>query len=110
MPARTNRYEDLKAGLLQDPEVKAEYEALETAFQVACLRIERGLTQSQLAELAGTQQPNIARFERGRTDPHLSFLRRLGKALGYRVEVRFVPQDTPSGDGRPRDTHGPAAE
>ncbi len=91
MAARTHRYEDLKAELLKDPGVRAEYEALEPAYQATCLRIEKGLTQAELAELVGTQQPNIARFESGRNDPRLSFLRRVGRALGYRLDIRFVP-------------------
>jgi DNA-binding XRE family transcriptional regulator len=91
MPPQTVPFEVLKEKALQDAEVRAAYEALEPAFQLACLRIERGLTQQQLAERAGTKQPNIARFESGKNDPRLSFLRRLGHALGYEVQVQFVP-------------------
>ena len=84
-------YEEVKARILADPEVKAAYDALEPAFQIARLRIERGLTQAQLAELVGTKQPSIARLERGTSEPSLAFLRKLAAALGMRVEINFVP-------------------
>ena len=93
MRANTVPYEDVKAELLQDPGTREAYEALEPAYQVARLRTMRGLTQQQLADLIGTKQPSIARFEGGERDPRLSFLRRVANALGYRVEVRLVPRE-----------------
>ena len=57
------------------------------------LRIAKGLSQAQLAKLVGTKQPGIARLESGKTEPKLSFLRRVAEALGYRLEIRFVPQE-----------------
>jgi len=75
---------------LQDEDFHAEYERLAPAFEVARLRMERGLTQRQLAELVGTRQSSISRLESGSRDPSLSFLRRIADALGARVEVRLV--------------------
>jgi DNA-binding XRE family transcriptional regulator len=91
MAASTIPYEVLKERSLQDPEVRAAYEALEPAYQVACLRIERGLSQKELAERVGTQQPNIARLESGQYAPSLSLLRRVAKALDARLVVRIEP-------------------
>ena len=79
---------------LQDPEFREAWEASEPAYQVARLRIMRGLTQAQLAELVGTKQPSIARLESGRVEPKLSFLRRVVEALGARLEVRIIPPET----------------
>jgi DNA-binding XRE family transcriptional regulator len=84
-------FEDIEAELLADPETRAAYDALEPAYQIARLRIERGLTQAQLAALVGTKQPSIARFERGDSEPTLAFLRKLAEALGVRLEVSFIP-------------------
>ena len=85
---------------MRDPEFRAEYEALEPAYQLTRLRISKGLSQAELAELVGTKQPGIARLESGKTEPKLSFLRRVAKALGYRLEIRFVPQEqVVTGDG-----------
>jgi ribosome-binding protein aMBF1 (putative translation factor) len=51
------------------------------------------LTQKQLAELAGTTQPVIARLEDADYNGHsLTTLRRIAEALGRRVEVRLVPK------------------
>ena len=49
--------------LLQNPELRQAYEDLEPAYQIARLRIRRGLIQRQLAELARTKQPSIARLD-----------------------------------------------
>lgn len=91
MRSATVPYAEVKARLLADPETQAAYDALEPASQIARLRIEVGLTQAQLAELVGTKQPSIARLERGQTQPTIAFLRKLGAALGKRLEITFVP-------------------
>jgi predicted transcriptional regulator len=79
---------------MQDPEFRAAYEALEPAYQIARLRILRGLTQEQLAEKVGTKQPSIARLESRRSTPSLDFLQRVAEALDAEVEVRIVPRST----------------
>lgn len=49
------------------------------------------LSQKQLADLIGTDQSVISRLEDANYDGHsLSMLRRIAKALGKRVEIRFV--------------------
>ncbi|MGI6250883.1 MAG: helix-turn-helix domain-containing protein [Anaerolineaceae bacterium] len=47
----------------------------------------KGLTQTELAKLAGTHQPAIARLEDGEDLPSLSFLRRVVEAMEGRLEV-----------------------
>jgi len=91
MSVTTVPYEVVKEELLRDPEVRAAYEALEPAYQVTRLRILRGLTQEQLAEMVGTKQPSIARLESGRTAPRLDFLRRVVEALGGKLTVLIEP-------------------
>jgi len=93
MAAGTIPYETLKERSLQDPEVRAAYDALEPAYQVACLRIERGLSQKELAERVGTKQPTIARLESGRYAPSLRLLRRVAEALNARLVVRIEPNN-----------------
>ena len=46
------------------------------------LRLQRGMSQAQLAEAIGTQQPYIARVESGSADLRLDTCRRLAAALG----------------------------
>jgi DNA-binding XRE family transcriptional regulator len=81
-----------QAQQLKDPEFVAAANELEPGYQVARLRIRRGLTQAQLAEMVGTRQPSIARLENGSSVPSLSFLDRIATALDARIELRVVPR------------------
>lgn len=45
------------------------------------VRLRKGFTQKQLAELVGTSQPQIAKLERGLADPLRSTCKRLCEAL-----------------------------
>ena len=90
---KTVRYEDWLEKQMADPEFRAAYEELDPAHQVARLRIMRGLTQEQLANMVGTRQPNIARLESGRTTPSLPFLRRVVEALGGELEIKITVPD-----------------
>lgn len=82
-----------EAERMRDPAFVAALAERQPAYQVARLRILRGLTQEQLAELVGTKQSSIARLEQGKTPPSLSFLRKVADALGARVEVQLTPID-----------------
>lgn len=46
------------------------------------LRIQRALTQEELAEKAGIGKNTVNRMERNLTEPHMSTLRKLAEALG----------------------------
>lgn len=85
-------WEDRK---LQDPEFFAAASDLEPGYQVARLRILRGLTQAQLAEMVGTRQPSIARLENGSSSPSLSFLKKIAAALNAKIEIRLSAENHP---------------
>jgi DNA-binding XRE family transcriptional regulator len=91
-PVSNKTFKDWQAELRQDPDFVAAERELEPGYQVARLRIQRGLTQTQLAEMVGTRQPSIARLENGTRVPSLSFLDRIAKALDARIELHFVPR------------------
>ena len=100
-PVSKKTFKDWQAGQRQDPDFVAAQRELEPGYQVARLRIQRGLTYTcpgrrcrgaQLAELVGTRQPSIARLENGTSMPSLSFLERIAKALDARIELNFVPR------------------
>ena len=84
-------FEEFLADKLQDPEFKEAYEALEPAYEVARLRLAKGLTQAELARLADTKQSSIARLESGKVQPTLPLLRKIAKALGFRLNIDFEP-------------------
>ncbi len=74
-------------------------EEFEIARQIIKLRKDAKLTQKQLAEMAGTSQPTIARLESGEyKNVSLSFLRRIGEVLGVmpHVEFRKIPPTHPA--------------
>ncbi len=52
---------------------------------IAMVRKEKGMTQEQLAELLGTSQKSISRWENGKTMPDLSLYEPLCEALDIRV-------------------------
>ena len=81
---------------MQDPEFRVEAERLEPAYQLANLRIQAGLTQEELAALVGTHQSSIARFESGKRAPSWDLMQRVAEALGFVVQVQFVPRADPA--------------
>ena len=84
---------DLKRKLLQNPDVRIEYEALKLEERLAAepMRIRRaaGLTQAQLAKRIGAKQAAIARIESGRHLPSMDTLRGYAAATGRRLVVGF---------------------
>ena len=91
-PVSKNTLKGWQAQQLKDPEFVAAANELEPGYQIARLRIQRGLTQAQLADMVGTRQPSIARLENGSSVPSLSFLDRIATALDARIELRVVPR------------------
>lgn len=86
------RFEDWEAEKIKDAEFIVAAEELEPGYQVARLRMLRGLTQAQLAEMVGTRQPSIARLENGSSTPSLSFLNKIASALNAKIEVKLVAE------------------
>lgn len=86
------RFEEWEAEKIKDAGFIAAAEELEPGYQVARLRLLRGLTQAQLAEMVGTRQPSIARLENGSSKPSLSFLNKIATALNAKIEVKLVAE------------------
>ncbi len=80
---------------LKNPNVKAEYEALEPEFQVIRAMIEARksmqLTQQQLADRTGIDRADISKLENGNANPSLKMLKRLANGMGMAVKIDFVP-------------------
>jgi transcriptional regulator with XRE-family HTH domain len=55
------------------------------------LRELTGITQVELARLAGTSQPTIAAYESGSKSPTMRTVARLARAVGLDLVVSFVP-------------------
>lgn len=83
---------------LSDPARAARVAALRTeignslaeehagVLTLSILRMRAGLSQSALAERVGTQQPNIARWEKSPAGIQIETIAKLAKALGSTVE------------------------
>lgn len=82
-----------KKAFKEDPELYAEYKALEPEYeiikQVISARIEKKLTQKELADKAGMKQSNISRLERGEHNPSLKFLKKIADVLGKELHIEF---------------------
>ncbi|MDU9399029.1 helix-turn-helix transcriptional regulator [Pseudomonas sp. zfem003] len=64
----------------------AEQLYAEEGDTIKSLRLKKGLTQKQLAQIIGTSQPQIAKLEKGLGDPLQSTCRRLREALGISAD------------------------
>jgi ribosome-binding protein aMBF1 (putative translation factor) len=86
-------FEEFKAELLANPEVRAEYEAMAPEFEISAellqARLRAGLSQAELAALMHTSQSTIARLESGQTLPSTKTLLRFAKATGSKIQLRL---------------------
>ena len=91
-------FSGFKEKALSDSAVNDEYQALAPAYQLRKklidLRKKAGLTQEELAQLLHTQKSNISRLENAATSnsPKLSTIEQYAHAVGYEVEINFVPR------------------
>ena len=95
-------FSKFKEKALANEEVKKEYEALTLAYdlrrKLIGIRKTAGLTQEELAEILNTQKSNISRLENvnSSSSPKLSTIEQYAQAVGYKVEINFVPIDSSS--------------
>ncbi len=84
-------YKQLKKELLKDKKIKYVYEKLGPEFAVVEMiikkRIEKGLSQKELAQKIGTKQSAVSRLESGSYNPSITFLRKVADALDTRLKV-----------------------
>ncbi len=89
-------WKEHKKQLMRDPEFREQYEALEPEYELAAavirLRLARGLTQAQLADMLNTKQESIARLESGSSLPSLSTVRKVADALDADLEINLRPR------------------
>lgn len=71
-------YEDYKKKVLQTSEVKNEYDALGSDYDIIQTMIDtrrnQNITQKELSERAGITQSEISRIENGTRNPSLNLL------------------------------------
>lgn len=85
-------HENFKKKLLKKPSFRKYYK--ESGFEreifkaIIRARAQKDLTQRELATKIGVKQSALARFESGRTNPTLSFLKKVVSGLGLSVTVK----------------------
>jgi len=91
---KNKTYKQFKKALLKDKKIKEAYEKLGPEFAVIEMiigrRIKKGLTQKELARKIGTRQSAISRLESGTYNPSLSFLQKVGEALGAKLKISLA--------------------
>ena len=89
------KFNDFLKEQLEDPEIRAEYEALEPEFQIIQAMIDArkmiGITQKELSKRTGIAQSDISKLENGNANPSLRTLQRLASGMGYKLKLEFIP-------------------
>ena len=86
-------WEEFEKILMQRPGFKKALEETRLEYEIARAlikaRIEKGLTQAEIAKRMKTKQSVISRVENAKTVPSLSFLKRLAEVLNASLRVQF---------------------
>lgn len=87
-------WEEYKITLLKKPGFKEALKKTKLEYQIARelikVRIEKGLSQNDVAKRVNTTQSVISRVENARTTPTLSFLKRIADALKIELHIHFT--------------------
>lgn len=80
-----------KREALANKQTKAEYDALAPQYaliqSIIKHRIQKGWSQTELAQAIGTKQPVISRLEKGITNPSIDTLQKVARALGLSLHI-----------------------
>ncbi len=84
-------YKEYKKQALKDPKLKKAYDALEPEYKLASslikARLDKKLTQQELAQQAGVTQNTITRLESGTTNPTVGTISRVASKLGKELKL-----------------------
>lgn len=88
-----SKLQKLKERALENPDVKKEYGALESEFELIdkllSMRQAAGLTQEEVAFKIHTKKSNISRLECGKTNPGFNTLKKYADACGFEISIGF---------------------
>ena len=80
--------------LMKNPSFRREWEKSEAAYQVGRqliqARIEKKISQRELAKKANTTQAVISRIESLSVNPSIELLDRIARALDKTLQIKFV--------------------
>lgn len=83
---------DIESDIINSNQIEFDmnYAVAELLEQLRAARLAQGLSQRQLGERIGLPQSNIARLENGNTDPGLSKIIELARALD--LDLKLIPR------------------
>lgn len=88
-------WNDFEKEMLEQPGFSEVAKEVEIEYQVARAilkaRLQKGMTQADLARAMHTTQSVISRAESARVTPSLSFLKRLANVLGSTLHIQLKP-------------------
>lgn len=91
---RMKTYSSLKEKYLKDPDVRREYDKLKPRYEliesIIKKRIEKGLSQKDLANMIKTKQSAISRIESGNYNPSFNLIQKVAKALDSKLEIKII--------------------
>lgn len=88
-------FADFKKKALQNKEVQKEYDALKPLFDIkkelVLARVNKGLTQDEIAKKIGTSKSNVLRLESLNNSyiPNLATLMKYAEALEMKLDIGF---------------------
>lgn len=78
---------------LKNPEFRKEWENSELEYQIGraliSRRLQKNISQRDLAKKANTTQAVISRIEAMNSNPSIGLLKRLAEALGTKLKIGF---------------------
>jgi len=87
-------HEEVKRELMKDPEFRKEWERSEPEYQlnraIIRARIDKKMTQKELARRAKTTQAVISRIQNSSVSPTLALVQRIAEAMGKKLEIKFT--------------------
>ncbi|OGJ38661.1 MAG: hypothetical protein A2182_00020 [Candidatus Pacebacteria bacterium RIFOXYA1_FULL_38_18] len=86
-------WSEIEKKWLADPKFKVAFDELQPEYDLICQmidkRLEKKMTQKDLADKIGTKQSAISRLESGDANPSFKFLKKVAKAFDAKLVIQF---------------------
>lgn len=94
MSIKGTKFETYLKKQLKSPEFRKEWEASEVQYQlvkeIIRIRLEKNISQRELAKRANTTQAVISRVESMSVNPSIGLVEKIANALGKKLELTFA--------------------
>lgn len=77
----------IESALLHEDRKWIAKQFYQDSVTLASLRLQLGLSQKQLGQACGIEQPHVSRYELGRHEPSLTTAATMAKALGVNIDL-----------------------